>query len=115
PIAIIEAKDNKHSIGDGMQQGLEYAKILDIPFVFSSNGEGFLFHDRTGQSQAMEQQLSMENFPSPQKLWQMYKLWKGIDEEIEQVITQDFFTDGSGKTPRYYQRISVNRTVEAIA
>ncbi|MET3407118.1 type I restriction enzyme R subunit [Priestia aryabhattai] len=115
PIAIIEAKDKKHSIGDGMQQGLGYAEALDIPFVFSSNGEGFLFHDRTGQSQPMEQQLSMEQFPSAEKLWQMYKSWKGIDEEVEQIITQDFYADASGKTPRYYQRISVNRTVEAIA
>ncbi|MBD8109676.1 EcoAI/FtnUII family type I restriction enzme subunit R [Priestia megaterium] len=115
PIAIIEAKDNKHSIGDGMQQGLEYAEALDIPFVFSSNGDGFLFHDRTGQSQPIEKQLPMEQFPSPQQLWQMYKSWKGIDAEVEQVITQDFYTDGNGKAPRYYQRISVNRTVEAIA
>lgn len=115
PIAIIEAKDNNHSVGDGMQQGLEYAEILDIPFVFSSNGEGFLFHDRTGQSQPMEQALTMNQFPSPQELWQKYKVWKGIDEEVEKVITQDYYTDGSGKTPRYYQRISVNRTIEAIA
>lgn len=114
PIAVIEAKDNKHSVGDGMQQGLEYAEVLDIPFVFSSNGEGFLFHDSTGQSQQMEQQLSMDQFPSPEELWQKYKVWKGIDEEVEKVITQDYYSDGSGKTPRYYQRISINRTVEVI-
>ncbi|MDF2065100.1 DEAD/DEAH box helicase family protein [Bacillus sp. Cr_A10] len=115
PLAIVEAKDGEHSVGSGMQQGLEYAEALDIPFVFSSNGKGFLFHDRTGISQPMEQVLTLEQFPTPQRLWSMYKQWKGIDDKAEKVITQDYFTDLSGKTPRYYQRISINRTVEAIA
>lgn len=69
PLAVIEAKDGEHSVGSGMQQGLEYSKALDIPFVFSSNGKGFLFHDRTGQSEKMEQELKLEDFPSPEKLW----------------------------------------------
>jgi type I restriction enzyme R subunit len=115
PLVVVEAKDAEHSVGDGMQQALEYAEALDIPFVFSSNGEGFLFHDRTGLSQQTESFLSLEAFPSPNMLWSMYKQWKGIDEQAEQIITQEYYTDGSGKTPRYYQRISVNRTVEAIA
>ncbi|QOK29914.1 DEAD/DEAH box helicase family protein (plasmid) [Cytobacillus oceanisediminis] len=115
PLAVIEAKDGGHSIGSGMQQGLEYAEALDIPFVFSSNGKGFLFHDRTGQSREMEQELKLDEFPSPETLWSMYKQWKGIDDIAEQVITQEYYSDAGGKTPRYYQRISVNRTVEAIA
>ncbi|PEV51782.1 EcoAI/FtnUII family type I restriction enzme subunit R [Bacillus thuringiensis] len=114
PLAVVEAKDDTHSIGSGMQQALEYAEILDIPFVFSSNGKGFLFHDRTGQSGQVEQELTMEQFPSPDKLWSMYKVWKGIGEVEEKVITQDYFSYANGKAPRYYQRISVNRVVEAI-
>lgn len=115
PLAVVEAKDSNHTIGDGIQQALEYATVLDIPFVFSSNGKGFLFHDRTGQSNPIEQELQLDQFPSPGILWKMYKEWKGISEEAEQVITQEFYSDGRGKTPRYYQRISINRTVEAIA
>src|SRR4029079_19637754 len=76
PIALIEAKDNNHSVGDGMQQGMEYAATLDIPFVFSSNGDAFLFHDRTGQSAKLETDLSLDVFPSPEKLWQRYLTWK---------------------------------------
>lgn len=115
PLAVVEAKDDTHSIGSGMQQAIEYAEMLDIPFVFSSNGKGFLFHDRTGQSEQVEQELTMEQFPSPKKLWSMYKAWKGIGETEEKVILQDYFSYGNGKAPRYYQRISVNRVVEAIA
>ncbi|WHX92018.1 EcoAI/FtnUII family type I restriction enzme subunit R [Peribacillus simplex] len=115
PLAVVEAKDDRHSIGDGMQQALEYADMLDIPFVFSSNGKGFLFHDKTGLSGAVEQELTLEQFPSPEKLWNMYKSWKGIGEAEEKVVTQDYFTYSNGKSPRYYQRISVNRVVEAIA
>ncbi|WP_218011817.1 EcoAI/FtnUII family type I restriction enzme subunit R [Bacillus wiedmannii] len=115
PLAVVEAKDDTHSIGSGMQQALEYAEMLDIPFVFSSNGKGFLFHDRTGQSEQVEQELTMEQFPSPDKLWTMYKAWKGIGEAEEKVIVQDYFSYANGKAPRYYQRISVNRVVEAIA
>src|SRR5271170_8099038 len=69
PLALIEAKDNNHAIGDGMQQALEYAAILDIPFVFSSNGDAFLFHDRTGQSASLEVEQALADFPSPQELW----------------------------------------------
>ncbi|MFC3040398.1 EcoAI/FtnUII family type I restriction enzme subunit R [Virgibacillus xinjiangensis] len=115
PLAIIEAKDMEHSIGSGMQQALDYAEILDIPFVFSSNGKGFLFHDRTGNNENMEQELTMEQFPTPQELWQLYKMAEHIDKEEEEVITQDYYQDGSGKSPRYYQRVAINRTIEAIA
>ncbi|WHY86314.1 DEAD/DEAH box helicase family protein [Neobacillus novalis] len=115
PLAVVEAKDDTHSVGDGMQQALEYAEMLDIPFVFSSNGKGFLFHDKTGLSGQVERELTMEQFPSPEKLWGMYKVWKGIGEVEERFITQDYFSYSNGKAPRYYQRISVNRVVEAIA
>ncbi|MBN8935206.1 MAG: type I restriction enzyme HsdR N-terminal domain-containing protein, partial [Rhizobiales bacterium] len=81
PLALIEAKDNSHSVGDGMQQGLDYAAALDIPFVFSSNGDGFVFHDRTGQSATIETSLALDHFPSPADLWARYCAWKGLDAE----------------------------------
>jgi type I restriction enzyme, R subunit len=115
PLAIVEAKDNNHAVGDGMQQALEYGEMLDIPFVFSSNGDGFLFRDNTGQSSSLEQEISLSSFPSPQTLWEKYKTWKGITEPQANVITQDYYTDGSGKKPRYYQSKAINRTVEAVA
>ena len=115
PIALIEAKDNNHSVGDGMQQGLEYATTLDIPFVFASNGDGFVFHDRTGQSATKEANLGLEAFPSPADLWTRYRAWKGLDAEAEQIVLQDYFDDGSGKAPRYYQVNAVNAAIEAIA
>ncbi|WP_029918468.1 EcoAI/FtnUII family type I restriction enzme subunit R [Pelobacter seleniigenes] len=115
PIAVIEAKDNNHSIGHGMQQALDYAEALDVPFAFSSNGDGFLFHDRTGQSTPVEQQLTLKNFPSPSDLWQRYKQWKGFDISTEGIVEQPYYSDGSGREPRYYQRVAINRTVEAIA
>ena len=115
PIALIEAKDNTHSVGDGMQQGLDYAATLDIPFVFSSNGDGFVFHDRTGKSATIEVNLGLDAFPSPADLWARYRAWKGLDAEAEQIVLQDYFDDGSGKAPRYYQVNAVNAAIEAIA
>src|SRR5258705_7611963 len=115
PLALIEAKDNSHSVGDGMQQGLEYAAILDIPFVFSSNGDGFVFHDRTGLSATKEANLALDAFPSPRNLWERYRAWKNLDAEAEQIVLQDYFDDGSGKAPRYYQVNAVNAAIEAIA
>ncbi len=115
PIALIEAKDNKHSVGDGMQQALDYAETLNIPFVFSSNGDGFLFHDRTGKSNPREATLGLDDFPSSEELWERYRRWKGLDDEAEQIVLEDYFDDGSGKTPRYYQVNAVNSAIEAIA
>ncbi len=115
PLALIEAKDNTHSVGDGMAQGLEYAATLNIPFVFSSNGDGFLFHDRTGQSNPIEANLGIDAFPSPDVLWSRYRAWKGLDPEAEKVVLQDYFDGGSGKAPRYYQINAVNAAIEAIA
>jgi len=116
PVAIIEAKDNKQSLRSGIQQALDYARILDIPCVFSSNGDGFLFHDRTATDANIETELKLEEFPNPQQLWDKYKKYKGISTpEKERIASQDYYFDGTGRRPRYYQQIAVNRTIEAIA
>ena len=115
PIAIIEAKDNTHSVKAGIQQALDYAKILDIPAVFSSNGNGFFEHDRTVSSGNIEREISLEEFPTPAELWNRYKRYKKIETpHQEKAASQDYFFDSSGRTPRYYQQIAINRTVEAI-
>ena len=116
PIAVIEAKDNKHSVRAGIQQALDYARVLDIPCVFSSNGDGFLFHDRTATDENIEKELSLDEFPSPAQLWEKYKQYKGITTpNAEKIASQDYYFDGTSRRPRYYQQIAVNRTVEAIA
>lgn len=116
PIAVIEAKDNNHSVRSGIQQALDYAQILDIPCVFSSNGDGFLFHDRTATDSNIETELALNDFPSPEQLWEKYKKYKGIaTPHEEKIAAQDYYFDGTGRKPRYYQQIAVNRTVEAIA
>lgn len=115
PIAIIEAKDNNHSLGDGMQQALAYSDALDAPFVFSSNGDGFLFHDRTGLFGQTETTLSLDEFPAPETLWELYCQYKGIHQSARQTVEQPYYDDGSGRTPRYYQTVAINRTVEAVA
>ncbi|MBF0620930.1 MAG: DEAD/DEAH box helicase family protein [Magnetococcales bacterium] len=114
PIAVIEAKDNTHSVGDGMQQALDYAEHLQVPFVFSSNGDAFLAHDRTVTQGTKESELKLTEFPSPDELWRRYCDWKGLDEPANSIVTHDYYVDGSGKTPRYYQHNAINRTVEAI-
>ncbi len=116
PIAIIEAKKNIYPVGQGMQQALDYADILDLPVVFSSNGDGFLEHDKSGFSDLVERELSLDDFPTPDLLWQKYKKFKGIETpEAEQIASFDYFFDPKGRQPRYYQQIAINRTVEAIA
>lgn len=115
PIALIEAKDNNHAVGDGLQQGLDYAETLAIPFVFASNGDGFVFHDRTGLRDLKEENLRLEQFPSPNELWRLYSRWKGLDTSAEALVLQDYYDDGSGKAPRYYQVNAVNAAIEAIA
>lgn len=115
PIAIIEAKDNNKGIGAGMQQALEYSEILQLPFVFTSNGDSFIFHDKTN-GKIRERELSMSEFPSPQKLWEKYLNYKGIETPKErEIIEQDYHADDSGMNPRYYQANAVNRAIEAIA
>ena len=114
PIALIEAKDNNHAIGDGMQQGLDYAETLGIPFVFSSNGDGFVFHDRTGASAEREFTLDLDAFPTPDQLWTRFRAWKALTPEAEGIVLQDYF-DGGDKAPRYYQVNAINAAIEAIA
>lgn len=119
PLAVIEAKANKHEIGKGMQQGLDYAQLLEVPFIFASNGDGFIFHDKTklgtSEEHLLESKIPLEDFPSPQELWHKFCIWKGYKAEHLPVITQDYYDDGSGKSPRYYQLQAINKTVEAIA
>jgi type I restriction enzyme R subunit len=115
PIALIEAKDNTNPVGGGMQQALEYAATLDIPFVFASNGDAFLFHDRTGQNEQTESELPLNAFPTPEHLWQKYRTWKNLAPAQEEIVLQNYHDDASGKEPRYYQRIAINKTIEAIA
>lgn len=115
PIAVIEAKDNTHAVGAGIQQALEYAEILDVPFAYSSNGDAFLEHDRTGFGGTVEREILLDEFPSPEDLWARYRAAKGYTAAQEAVTTQDYYDDSSGKVPHYYQLIAINRTVEAIA
>lgn len=116
PLAVIEAKDNSHSIGAGIQQALDYAESLDIPFVFSSNGDGFIFHDRTGLSKKIEQELSIDSFPSPSKLWDMHCKSKDINTEKErQTIETPYYDDGTNRSPRYYQATAINTAIETSA
>lgn len=115
PIAIIEAKDNNHSVGDGMQQGLGYAEMLQVPFVFSSNGDGFLFHNKIAKDGVIERELALHEFPSAETLWQWWQEHKGISETANEIVTQDYYSDGSNKLPRYYQLLAINKTIEAIA
>ena len=114
PIAVVEAKDNTYAVGAGMQQALEYAEILDLPFAYSSNGDGFLEHDRTSAG-TVEHEIPLDQFPSPEALWERYSKAKGYTAAQQVVATQDYYDDGSGKSPRYYQLIAINRTIEAIA
>lgn len=112
PLALIEAKDDSHTAGDGLQQGLAYSYDLDIPFVYSTNGEQLIEHDSfTGE----ERELSMSDLPSPDELFARYQNAKGLSEETKEVVLSEYFTDGSGKEPRYYQRNAINRVVEAVA
>jgi type I restriction enzyme R subunit len=115
PIAVIEAKDNTHAVGAGMQQALSYAETLDIPFVYSSNGDGFLEHDRTITDGQSERELALDEFPTPEELWARLATSKGLSQSEQLVASQDFYDDGLGRTPRYYQLTAINRTVQAVA
>ncbi len=115
PLAVIEAKDNTHSVGAGMQQALEYAEILDVPFAYSSNGDAFLEHDRTAKGGTVTREIPLDQFPGPEELWSRYRAAKGYTAGQAAVATQDYYDDGSQKSPRYYQLNAINRTVDAIA
>src|SRR5438552_9658496 len=115
PIAVVEAKDNNHSVGSGMQQALNYAETLDVPFAYSSNGDGFVEHSRTGKAVSPERDLALEDFPTADELWSRYRGLKGYTPQQEIVAAQDYYSDPSGKAPHYFQQVAINRTVDAIA
>ncbi len=112
PLAVVEAKDNQHAMGAGMDQALKYAELLNVPFSFASNGDGFVFRDATLATGVLEQNLSLDEFPSPAELWRRYCAWKGWSPDESRVAGFDY---APHKTPRYYQLNAVNRAVEAIA
>ncbi len=104
------------SVGHGMQQAMLYAEMLDAPFAISSNGDGFLLHDRTGLTQPVERELQLDAFPPLSALWPLHQQWKGLTAaEAIKLVEQPFYTDGSGREPRYYERVAINRAIEAIA
>lgn len=115
PIALIEAKDDSHSVGDGMQQALSYAHDLDIPFVYSSNGKGFLEHNRLKNEGDLEKEISLEAFPSPDALFKQFLEQKGLSQENSELVLQDYYQGLTSSIPRYYQRVAINRAVEAVA
>jgi type I restriction enzyme, R subunit len=115
PIAIIEAKDNNHAVGDGMQQGLGYGELLQVPFVFSSNGDRFLFHNKIATDGIIEREIGLDEFPSPETLWEWWCIHRGLSTPQQKLVTQDYYSDGSNKTPRYYQLLAIDKTIEAIA
>ena len=115
PLAVVEAKKSRLSVQAGMQQAINYAQLLDVPFSFASNGEGFVFRDATLATGVLEQNLTLDQFPSPQELWARYCKWKGWNSEVQSVAAFDYAPATTAKTPRYYQLNAINRTVEAIA
>lgn len=115
PLAIVEAKDNTHSLGSGMQQALRYADVLDVPFAYSSNGDGFLEHDRLAATGLVERELVLTQFPAPEALWQRYMQQQQMTPGQATLVTEDYFSERGGKTLRYYQRVAVQRAIQAIA
>lgn len=115
PLAVIEVKDGSHGVGDGMQQALGYTDILDIPFAFSSNGSAFLAHVRLPNGKVYEEEIALDAFPSPEDLYQRFLVNHQITQDIQPVVEQEYFQELSGKEPRYFQRVAINRAVEAIA
>lgn len=116
PVAVIEAKENNYSISHGLQQALGYADILEVPCAFSSNGDGFASHNKVPVAgEDIETEFSMDNFPSPEVLWQRYKTFRGIEDAQEELITEPYYDDGTGKEPRYYQAEAINRVIEKVA
>ena len=115
PIAVIEAKNNNKSLAHGMQQALKYSEMLQVPFVFSSNGDGFVFHNKLATDGVIERELSLDEFPSPEMLRGLWAKHRALSEQQERLVTQDYYSDGGNKTPRYYQLLAINKTIEAIA
>ncbi len=115
-MAVIEAKDNNHTVSEGLQQALGYAELLDVPCAFSSNGDGFASHDKTvPEGQDIETEFGMSAFPSPDEIWRRYKAFRGISDAQESLVTEPYFDDGTKKEPRYYQAEAINRVVEKVA
>lgn len=116
PIAVVEAKDNKNTVSQGMQQALGYAEILEVPSAFSSNGDAFASHNKCpAVGEDIETQFPLEAFPPPQTLWKRYKQYRGIEDKSEEIVLQPYHMDSSGKEPRYYQVEAINRVVESVA
>jgi type I restriction enzyme, R subunit len=116
PIAVVEAKDNNHTISQGLQQALDYAEILNIPSAYSSNGDAFASHNKVpAPGEDIETQFPLNEFPAPGPLWQRYKSHRGIKDAEEPVVLQLYHEDASGKEPRYYQADAINSTMEAVA
>lgn len=115
PVAVVEAKDNNHTVSHGIQQALGYAEMIDVPGAFSSNGDAFASHNKVPTlDQDIETQFSLDQFPPPKTLWQRYKTYRGIKDELEQLLLEPYHLDISGKEPRYYQVEAINRAIEAI-
>ncbi|RDH84319.1 MAG: restriction endonuclease [endosymbiont of Escarpia spicata] len=116
PIAVVEAKDNKHTVSHGMQQALGYVEILEVPSAFSSNGDAFASHNKVlATGEPIETEFPLDAFPTPATLWQRYKTYRGIEDQAEDLVIQPYHMDSSGKEPRYYQVEAINRTIEAVA
>jgi type I restriction enzyme R subunit len=116
PVAVVEAKDNNHTVSQGLQQALGYAEIMDIPSAYSSNGDAFASHNKAPiVGEDIETQFPLNAFPPPLMLWQRYKTYRGIKDTEEPLILQPYHQDVSGKEPRYYQADAINHTIEAVA
>lgn len=116
PVAVVEAKDNNHTVSHGMQQALGYADIMQVPSAFSSNGDAFASHNKVPEpDEDIELEFPLDAFPSPQELWQRYKTYHNIEDDEEELVLEAYHEDGSGKSPRYYQIDAINRTIEAVA
>ena len=117
PVAVVEAKDNQHTVSHGLQQALGYAEILDVPSAYSSNGDAFASHNKVpAAGEDIETQFPLDAFPAPGVLWRRYKTHRGIKDAEEPLVLQPYHEDASGKKePRYYQADAINRTIEAVA
>ena len=116
PVAVVEAKDNNHTVSHGMQQARGYAEILEVPSAFSSNGDAFVSHNKVPSvSESIETEFPLDAFPPPDTLWRRYKSYRGIEDKAEDLVIQPYHMDSSGKEPRYYQTEAINRTIEAVA
>jgi type I restriction enzyme R subunit len=115
-VAVVEAKENNKTVSDGMQQALGYAELLEVPSAFCSNGDAFASHNKVPVSgEDIETEFPLTDFPSPNELWARYRKFHNIEDDAEALALQPYFSDGSGKEPRYYQLEAINRTIEAIA